>query len=189
MKTKRYPYLILITLATVLIVTLACNLPIAGIQRSDDTDALSSPLQPPILDQNNQNFDSLEHFSYQITEAQLSAILREGLANRPELGISNPVVYLRDGSVEIQADVEYSGLVLPMTVNLILYVDADNKLQYEISSAKLGPLPIPQAILDQFSGLIDQSIEQSLGMDQENVKFESVLIENGVLSISGYISG
>jgi hypothetical protein len=188
MKTKPYKYIILLTLAAIILVSLACNLPISGLSRNDEAGTLNTPLQSPETEQNNLDLSSVERFSYQVTEAQLSAILREGLASRPELGIREPVAYLRDGSIELSAYVERSGLTLPMTITMDLYIDSDNYLQYEITSAKLGPLPVPQAIMDQLSVYIDQSIEQSLGVSRDSVHFESVLVQNGVLSISGYFT-
>jgi len=189
MKTKKP--IILILIITIIFVSMACNLPLFASQRSEN-EGITPNLegtQLPNID-SSQDIPSApvqsESFSYLITEAQLTTMLREAVVTRPELGIRNPVAYLRNGIVEIQGSASFSGLQLPVVVQIRLYIDNNSHLQYEIISAKLGPFPMPQPIMNQLTGSIDQIIDQSLEVDRNQVIIETISVDNGVLAISGY---
>lgn len=177
-------------LVSLVLASIACSLPIisAPSQQSQNQSLDRDDLQVP-----QQNFDldlSIvpqrgEEFSYRVTEAQLTSMLREANITGTDLGITNPVLYLRNGQVELQGTGTFSGLKLPLSIKAQLFVDSNQQLQFKINSARLGAFPVPGMILNQITHYIDQSIEQSLAIDTSDIIIESISIENGVLSISG----
>lgn len=191
MRIKYFKYIILLAIVSIFVISLACSLPLYTSNSTEDTHATSDNIiasQPNAGDKTTDDLTSQmdDGFSYQITEAQMTAILQEAILTKPDLGISEPIVYLRDSHIEIHGNAKLSGVSLPLLITINLYIDAEKQLQYEITSAKIGPLPVPQIMLQQLSDYIGQSIDQSIAMDRNDIAFESISIDHGLLSISGY---
>jgi hypothetical protein len=65
-------------------------------------------------------------------------------------------------------------------------VDSQGKPQYEVVSADLGPLPLPQSILDQLSAELDKALENQFNPDQHDMVIEKITIANGTMTIIGH---
>lgn len=174
-------------------VTLACSLPNINSQ-SQSAPSIQLP-DKSVIDQSTQSAPTTgdlsinkdtKQFLYETDESTLTSKFSEVLNSRPEIGISNPVIFLRNGVVEIHAQYNQSGINLPLVVVINLFINTQSQIEYEITSAKIGPLPLPGALVEQFSTYFDTLISSNLGLDQSNVVFNTLVIENGILSVSGY---
>jgi uncharacterized protein YpmS len=119
-------------------------------------------------------------------EAQLTALAATELSNQSDLGLQNPVIRLRNGIVSIEAQANQSGFDVPVNVDLELSANGQGKPQFEVKSASLGPIPMPQSLLSQVSSKIDQALTGWLEEDGQNVYIESVSVEDGKITITGY---
>ena len=192
MNLYQYRIKILAIFIVLAIASLSCSLPL--IRSQEPIEVVSNPI-PTIFVEETQPDLSLdtdlpqanEPFFYQVRELQLTSILNEALNSRPDLGVTNSRVYLRDGVVEIRGQVQQSGFSLPLVIQLKLFIDTQHQLQYEIVSAKVGPFPLPVSLLDQLSAYIYQALSYSLDFDRDDVYFEQVTVANGMLTVSGYL--
>lgn len=174
------------------IVSLSCSLPLFRSQSSTVDE--SNPLPTFAIEETQvqQSIETVvaqpvEQFYYQISEAQLTSMLIDSLDSRADLGITDPRAYLRNGVVEIRGQAQRSGIKLPLLIQLQLYIDSQHQLQYEIVTAKIGPFPLPDILLDQLSNYLDQSLSNNLSLDRNDVYFEHVAVENGILVVSGHL--
>jgi hypothetical protein len=184
---------ILISIFAVWMISMACSLPLLSKKQISKADPTPTPTQIVVitpesdLPLTSKLPQKGEQFSYKATEAQLTKLIGDALVARPEYGISNPQVYLRDGIVKVTADYAQSGLNLPLNIELRLYIDAQHHLQYEIVTATIGPFPLPEQILDQISLYLDEAITNNTDLNMEDIIFEQVSVEYGVITINGYI--
>ena len=182
---------IAIALITLLFASLACSLPWLSKNPNElvIVPTLTSVAVQEVPNDSNTKDDEpygKQPFSYQISEHELTSIISDELAGRDDIRISNPKVYLRDGIIELSGQYQHSGMDLPLEIKLMLFVDSNNQLQYEIVSAKVGPFPLPEYALDQLTEYLDQVIENNLSIQKESIVFEQVLVDNGLLMIKGY---
>jgi len=174
------------------IVSLSCSLPLFRSQSSTVDESNPLPTFEIEETQIQQSIETVvaqpgEQFYYQISEAQLTSMLIDSLDSRADLGITDPIAYLSNGIVEIRGQAQRSGIKLPLLIQLQLYIDSQHQLQYEIVTAKIGPFPLPDILLDQLSNYLDQSLSNNLSLDRNDVYFEHVAVENGILVVSGHL--
>ena len=184
---------ILISLFAIWMISMACSLPLLNKKQLSKTEPTAPPTQivivtpEPELPSAPKLPQKGERFSYHATEAQLTKLVNNALETRPEFGVSNTQIYLRHGLVQVTGDFTQSGLNLPLDIKLRLYIDEKHQLQYEIVTAKIGPFPLPGPILDQISFYLDQAITSNTDLNIEDIVFEQVVVDNGVITISGHI--
>jgi hypothetical protein len=70
-------------------------------------------------------------------------------------------------------------------MNMTVSADADGRPQYEVVSAKVGPFPLPQSILDQMTSQIDAVFASQFGAEAENIYIEQITIADGKMNIQG----
>lgn len=169
---------------------LACNLPAA--RRST-----TLPPTIPVSTEAVQNLEkNLQTAATQVvktgkakitfTEAQLTSALALELQSQQDMPLSEPQVYLRDGQIQLTGKVSQNGITAPMQVDLTIEANVQGGLHYQIVSAKLGPLPLPQSMVNQLSSQLDQTIAKNLSPATHNLFIESVNIADGQMTISGH---
>jgi osmotically-inducible protein OsmY len=125
--------------------------------------------------------------SITIDDAQLNALVANELnkQNNPEL--ANPSIHLQNGQILVSGEVNRSGLKANFSGTLTVNVTQDGRLHYNVISASLGPLPLPQAMRDQ----VETQLNNALGTPQtqagQQIFVEDVKIGNGVMTITGHI--
>jgi hypothetical protein len=100
---------------------------------------------------------------------------------------------LRDATVRFEAGlIHLSGnvpLPLPVGVTLSLRpVVADGKFELEIADASLGPLEAPEVVLSFASNLVSSALSDAIRRLPEGFQLQSVIIGEGLLTISGRVS-
>ena len=68
---------------------------------------------------------------------------------------------------------------------IAVQADGMGGLDYNVNSATVGPIPLPEAMMDELTTQLDQGLNSQL--DVNNVHIENVTIANGKLSISGHL--
>lgn len=176
-------------LIILLLLTLSCNMPIIGsrIDRQVSEDITNfNPFEQAGQQTNSDNIGNREYISIQISEAELTSVLNQELEKNPEFGFTNASVTLRDGLIQITGQENRSGFNLPIELNILLLIDDESHLTYKISSARLGPLPMPDYLVNQVSNQIEQVIANIYNFDRRDIAVEEITVDNGILSINGY---
>ncbi len=119
-------------------------------------------------------------------ETQLTSLVALELQKQPNPEISDPQVLLRDGQVQILGNVHQSGITAPMQMNMTVSADAEGRPHYQVVSAKLGPMPLPQSLLDQLTSQVDSVFSEQIGPEVDKIFIESITIADGKMTIVGH---
>jgi uncharacterized protein YpmS len=141
------------------------------------------------LEENAQDaakaFQDSGEINMEVTEEQLTSLVVFELQKQQDPVLQNPQVYLRDGQVQLRGDVQQGGITAPLEMNMTVSADADGRPQYEVVSAKVGPFPLPQSILDQMTSQIDAVFASQFGEDVDKIYIEQITIADGRMNIQG----
>jgi hypothetical protein len=119
-------------------------------------------------------------------EEQLTAVVVKELQTQQDQPIEDPQILLRDGQVQILGNVKQGALTLPLKIAIDVSVDNQGKPHYQVVSANVGPLPLPQSTMDQLSAQLDQTLTQNLGPEINNLYFDNITIADGVMTVTGH---
>jgi uncharacterized protein YpmS len=177
-------------LAVVMILTsLACSLPQA-IFRPDPTPL---PVSAEAVTEMKDNLDEAAkalqetgEVNFQITEVQITSYLVNELNTQENPFIDNPQILLRNGEIQLTADYQQGELAVPLKAALSIEADGSGKLMYELTSASIGPLALPEALVGQMLGQFQQMFDNNISSQLDQVYIESVLIEDGTMTIQGH---
>ena len=122
-------------------------------------------------------------FRLVITESQLTAYLASQLS--PSSLISDPHVLLRDGVMHIYGKVQSGIFFATMGAQAQVTVDDQGQPQIKITSADLGPVPMPEALTRSLSAVLQEALTGSLGPTAIGFRLESVEIADGTMTITG----
>jgi hypothetical protein len=194
MKNK---YALPIFLITLLLTSLACTIAVGGPDYSDLTPISASPADADALkEQIRQAFEAgatTGTVSFTITEAQITAVLRQRLQSDPNLQtekkpiISDPQVYLRDGQMKIYGKTQQGIFTANIGILVNIGVDELGKPKIEIASADFGPFPVPDGIKEAMTAMISEAYTGSLGPVATGLRIESIAIADGNMTITGRI--
>ncbi len=188
MNTGRFKYIFLILLVLFL-VSIACNLPFRGAQGTEElipvTTEAAIDLQQKV-DQAATDFEAQGAATLAIGEDELTSFLALELQKQPDPILHSPQVYLRDGQVQITADLNQGGMDAPLGVALGLSADPSGNLQYEVLSAKLGPFPLPDSMLDELTDQIDNLLAGAVSAQIADIYLDDITIANGQMILSGH---
>jgi hypothetical protein len=180
-------------LAALIAASLACNMP--GFRQSPDAQLDPIPVTTQAAGQLEDDIEGAAEdllngrpFTLTIHEAQLTSAANLELRALQEAQVQNLQIYLRDGQVKMFGDVIRDGLTLPFSISVRVYA-LNGNVAYEILDAKVGPIPLPQSILDELEAQLDQFILAQLGSGTAGVVIQQVSIANGVMTISGHARG
>ncbi len=121
-----------------------------------------------------------------VDEDQLTAILKEQLKDQKDPQLENPQVLLRDGQVQVLGSVKQGALTLPLKMVIDVSADSQGKPHYQIASAGLGPLPLPQSTLDQLTAELDKALSENMPAEFQDIFIEDISIANGVMTVKGH---
>lgn len=125
--------------------------------------------------------------SITIDEKQLNTLVANELNKQGEPQLVNPKIRLQNGQILVSGEVNQSGLKASFSGILTVDVTPDGRLHYNIVSATLGPLPLPQAMRDQLATQLNDAMATPQTKDGQQIFVESVNVGNGVMTIKGHI--
>lgn len=121
-----------------------------------------------------------------ITQEQLTSIVVQQMqTSGQEQAIENLQIHLVQDEMQFSGTVKQDNMSVQLFIALKLSVDSQGKLHTEIISAKLGPLPLPQAILDEITSQLDQNMTTQFGWDDAQVQLKEIKIYDGYMTILG----
>lgn len=93
----------------------------------------------------------------------------------------NPQVYFKgDGSIILRGDIEFEGQSQPIRV-VAKPTATDGTLNVDIVEGRIGPVPVPTGILDQ----VEDQLAQAILAGQNYARVDSVVVEEGTLTVTG----
>ena len=196
MKLTKYAYQIFFT--TLILTSLACTIFVGG----PDTSTLapipvSAEAVESIKEEMRRAFEaSLETgvVTFNLTEPQITSYLAFRLQTDPTLQqtdktplITNPQVYLRDGQMQIYGQTQQGIFAANIGIIVSVGVDEAGQPKIEIVSADFGPFPAPEGLKDAISAIIREAYTGSLGPVATGLRIETIVIANGVMTITGRV--
>jgi len=109
------------------------------------------------------------------------------LAASGETRVRDIQILLRNGLMHISGTAVQSGFQLPLSIDVRFYIDAQGKPHSQVVSAKAGIFSIPDSMVAELTAQLDQAIQEEINTYGENVYIHSIVIENGVMTITGEI--
>lgn len=202
---------IILSLVVLLLASLACSLPFSRQAaptvrnqvattvegpRAPKAPPTPTPAPPPVttsavktlesnLQQAATQVSETGKINVSITEAQATSLLAQEMKSQTDLPISDPQIYFRNGQITFQAKATQSGITLPVKVVMTVSVDSQGKPAYQIRSASLGVLSVPDSLLNQFKAEMDSALANQLNLGEDTV-LETITIADGVLTVTGH---
>ena len=122
-----------------------------------------------------------------ITQEQLTSLVALQLQSVPDLQIQNLQILLQDGQIQVSGEIKQDNITLPVSIALAVTVNEQGQPQTRVVSAKLGPLPVPEAALTEITSQIDQMIVSQFSANAGNLVIESITISDGYMTIIGHL--
>lgn len=167
--------------------SLACNFP----NQRNAVPPTVVPLSAEEAQQFEQNlratFENTEagrEITVTIDDGQLSSYLAAKLAGETDQVISNPRVRMTNGRMEIFAQVK-QGITVEAKSVVVPSVDSNGQPQLLVESVSLGSLPVPESMVSQMQGLVDNLLEDYLESADARFTITKLEINEGQLVVSG----
>jgi uncharacterized protein YpmS len=179
--------LLVFVIAALLFAGLACNLPMLGRSKPTPTPI---PVTGASVEELATQVASAAAtaasggpITLEFTEEQLTSAANLELQKAGETGVSNLQVALRDGLIKITGTASQNGFDLPLTVSLRVSANAQGLPRSEVVEAKVGPLSLPQNMIDQFTTAFDQLLNERFSQEAGDVAIDSITIADGKMTI------
>lgn len=196
MKLTKYAYQIFFT--TLILASLACTIFVGGPDYSTLAPIpVSAEAVESIKEEMRRAFEAgLETgvVTFNLTEPQITSYLAFRLQTDPALQqtdktplITNPQVYLRDGQMQIYGKTQQGIFAANIGIIVSVGVDEAGQPKIEIVSADFGPFPAPEGLKDTISAIIREAYTGSLGPVATGLRIDTIVIANGVMTITGRI--
>lgn len=189
MNTLRFFRLILVV-GILMLSSLACNL----LSRISESSSDPTPITITNESANNLRKDLStaveqlkdgEKVTLVIDEAELTSLVAVELDKQSDPILYEPQIYLREGGVQIIGKVLQSGFMVPAQLNLILTTNSAGTPQINITSAKIGPLELPDSMLVELTSQVDSALMHNVRPRIKDIFVESILIADGLMTITG----
>ena len=187
---KKISLRFVIVFAILLTSTLACSLP----GKTADQPATVAPMSPDeaglLEEQLKATIESgaaSGQVSITITQQQLNAYLSTRLAemDQEEPRISDPVVVLTGGNMEIYGKVTQSGITLDTKSVLKPGVASDGSPILDVISVDLGGVPVPESLTNRLDTMINGALQDYLSQNGSRFVISSLTIEEGQMTVVG----
>lgn len=174
-----------LALFSLLVVSLACNL----FAKTEPTPVVTIPVSTQAveslekdLQQAGKQINSSGQTTLTIDEAQLTSLVAFELQKQETPIFQDPQIYLRDGQIKILGKVQQGDVELALTVS----VTSDGRPDYKLVSAKIGPLPLPDAMVQGLSDQLDSAFKSNIDPQMDDIYIDKITIGDGVMTIQGH---
>lgn len=173
---------------TLLSATLACGgpLPVGGPTPTYEPVPVSSEAAQSLEDKFNSLGVASGEVTVSITESELTSYVEQQLAAQPESAFSNPQVYLRDGKIKMFVTVNTGNLKANALIILNATIE-DNKMKLTVDSASLGPVPVPQNVLDSLTSTLNDRLLALASDMPAGVGLKSISIADGAMTVTALV--
>ena len=172
--------------------SLACNLP--GREPATETPLPTIPVSTEAvaslqdtLNAAKDAFENNQTVEITINESQLTSLVAIELESDPEIPLTDPQIYLRDGQVTLIASLTQNQIAVPVEIVLVLSADGQGNPEYEVIKGQVGPLPVPENLMNRLTSRLDESIASWTRVDDRQVFVESIAVGDGNLTLRGHL--
>lgn len=173
-------------LASLFLATLACQIDVGGPeppyplitaddQADDVTDLWQSALESAL--------DSGEVMLV-LDENQLNTFVAKRLAAEDSL-LHEPQVFLRQNAIQVYGYVTQGIIRANMHLSISPILDQEGRISFELTSASVGPVPVPEAVTNTISAILTEAFTGTLGSFATGIRISSLVINDGQLAIVG----
>jgi hypothetical protein len=183
-KKKRF---IGLTLALML-AAVACNLGASAEPVSEPPLEAVTEVVGDLVESWKQAFEEAEQtgvLTISITEQQMSTFVAVAAAQNPAFLLANPQVDMRDGEMEVSGSYSSGPVNAQAEIIMEVSVNAEGIPVIEVTSARVGPLPVPPELLTTVSDAINDAVTGELVSTATGFTLVSIVITEGLLTISG----
>jgi hypothetical protein len=124
-------------------------------------------------------------FSVTITEGQLTDFFNRKNAQNPNATLSNVQVFLRDGQIQFYGATNHETGSTTLQITATVSVTDAGKLQFNVVSAQLGPIPVPEAILSSVSQFFNDALNGQGTTGADQIQLQRIVITDGYMTITG----
>lgn len=173
-------------LASLFLATLACQIDVGGPeppyplitaddQADDVTDLWQSALESAL--------DSGEVMLV-LDENQLNTFVAKRLAAEDSL-LHEPQVFLRQNAIQVYGYATQGIIRANMHLSISPILDQEGRISFELTSASVGPVPVPEAVKNTISAILTEAFTGTLGSFATGIRISSLVINDGQLAIVG----
>ena len=120
-----------------------------------------------------------------ITERQLTAFLAARMADAQNPLLKDPQVRLQAGEIQIFGVASAGPLEASALLTIQPLVDPEGVLAFNITTAEVGPVPIPDTLKQGLSDLLTEAFTGKLGSLATGIRITSLAIADGEAAIVG----
>jgi len=120
-----------------------------------------------------------------ITERELTAFLAARMAEAQNPILKEPQVRLQGGEIQIFGVASVGPLEASVLLSIQPLVDSEGVLAFNITTAEVGPLPIPDTLKQGLSDLLTEAFTGNLGSVATGIRITSLAIADGEAAIVG----
>jgi len=119
-----------------------------------------------------------------LDENQLNAFVVNRLAAEDSL-LQEPQVFLRQNAIQVYGYVIQGIIRANIHLSISPILDQEGRITFELSSASVGPIPIPEAVKNTISAILTEAFTGTLGSLATGIRVSSLVINDGQLAIVG----
>lgn len=178
----------LLILSVLVVVSMACNLPAAGVSTPPPAPTMSAE---EILQLEEQlratlaNSQESSAVSITVTEQQLNTFVASEVAAMTDSPITNPQVVLVNGQIEVYGVVNQSGITANSKTVLQPRIDAEGNPKLDVVSINIGPFPVPDTFKDQVEAMVDDTLSNYLMAQSDRFRVTDIQVAEGRMTVSG----
>jgi uncharacterized protein YpmS len=172
--------------------SLACNLP--GREPATETPLPTIPVSTEAvaslqdtLNAAKDAFENNQTVEITVNESQLTSLVARELESDPEIPLTDPQIYLLDGQVTLIASLTQNQIAVPVEIVLVISTDGQGNPEYKVIIGQVGPLPVPENLMNRLTSRLDESIANWTRVDDRQVFVESIAVGDGNLTLRGFL--
>lgn len=146
-----------------------------------DSELINQNVLEPTL--RNPDFQPV---TLQLTESQVNLLVSQTLQANPGQEIQNATVRFVPGLMIIEGRVVQNNISLPLRLEVAVTPDGNGSLNYDLVSANVGPIPLPQNNRDDITSMMNQYLNPGVADLTGNIYIDTIEIGQGVVTITGH---
>lgn len=169
-----------------LIATLACQIDVGGPAAPGDR----IPVSTEAADEIHRAWQSAISgavnsgtLAVLLNETQLTSYLALRLEAQQDPLLYDPQVFLRQGVIQVYGLTRRGALQASVLITIAPQLDTDGSLSFEVTSADVGPLPVPDALRQSVSAILTEAFTSPLGSLATGLRITSLAIADGEIAI------
>ena len=179
----------LLAISALLLLSLACNLPNRTAQIPSETIPVTTQAVESLQEDIHQAGEDIQtdgQATLVIDEAELTSLVAFELQNQETPVLQEPQIYLREGQLILLGKVKQDNALVSIELALKVSANSDGRLDYQIVSAKIGILPLPEALYEKYSEQINTVFASKINPQVDAIFIDKITIADGVMTIQGH---